>query len=367
MAEIGDDAQVGRDGPDAPDAAFVHQRRELVEHPVEVHEVAFGLGLANAHPLGVPGVIEGVAGFRQQVARPFAVVEHAQDGRRFVPARGVQGVAVPFSGAGVLFARNFDEGVTLDDTPRFAIPFGQASRRAFAQELGFFVGIVGHDEAALCAVSTLEMGLAFDIEFPDQVGQLARLEGLEVRLEKQPFHGHEIDHGLGMHEVPGRGRETVFGQGLDGTHVAFGVNNVGTNDGLQRFPVYEAVSKRAGDGLRVQMHGHIVADFIQPDALPADVGDIADGPEPVSPRNQRPDARLAAAARPRSKNGHIGKHPVDLDGRRFLRVPGRTTQNREHCGKSNECTHGYTSGNVISPAIPDGHSRQVQANHQAFC
>ena len=127
MAEIGHDAQVRRNGPDAPDAAIINKRGQLIEHPVEIHEIAFGLGFADAHPFGVPGVVERVAGLGKQVTGPRAVVQHAQNGRGLAPARGKQRVAVPLAGGGVLLAGDLDKGVALDYAPPGAVPFAEAA------------------------------------------------------------------------------------------------------------------------------------------------------------------------------------------------------------------------------------------------
>ena len=50
---------------------------------------ALGLDFANSHPLRVPGMVPGMAGFRQAIPFPRFIMQHSKDRRLVIPAHSV--------------------------------------------------------------------------------------------------------------------------------------------------------------------------------------------------------------------------------------------------------------------------------------
>ena len=89
-------------------------------------------------------------------------------------------------------------------------------------------------------------------------------------------------------------------------HLTGVADRVGPDEHLPRFPVHHAVGVGAGDRLLVAPHPQVLVDAVEAEALTLLVCDVADGPELISPRDERADARFGPVVGALAAVGHDG-------------------------------------------------------------
>ena len=162
--------------------------------------------IANPRPLGVPAMcaIVAVAGLREAVGLPCAVLPTHQDQGAVVPPNTPDGVIWRLIPGDAPRCGDFSELVATDDGPAGAIPFGEAATRngwVFQREVAM-LAIVCVDKHALGGCEAFAV-IAREVCFSASGKLLIAVEllgckGADIDFVESFFHGHHVDVGFWM-------------------------------------------------------------------------------------------------------------------------------------------------------------------------